>query len=48
MIVAIIVIGIILIPITILWVKGIDNMKENYPDYLGDDLFDEDDKNHVL
>lgn len=30
------------------WVVGIDFMKENHPDYKGDDLFgefDEDDKN---
>lgn len=23
------------------WVKGIDYMKENHPDYKGEDLFDE-------
>jgi hypothetical protein len=33
--------------ISILWVRGIDNMKQN-PDYKGYDLFDEDDKNHIL
>jgi hypothetical protein len=32
--------------ISILWVRGIDNMKQN-PDYKGYDLFDEDDKNHI-
>ena len=26
------------------WVKGIDYMDKNYPDYKGDDLFDEDKK----
>lgn len=39
---------IILIPLSILWVRGIDFMQENHPDYKGDDLFgefEEDDKN---
>ena len=31
--------------ISILWVCGIDYMNENNPDYKGEDLFDEDDKN---
>jgi hypothetical protein len=26
-----------------LWVRGIDNMKRNHPDYKGKDLFNEDD-----
>ena len=26
-------------PICFLWVKGIDYMKENHPDYKGKDLF---------
>ena len=30
------------------WVRGIDYMKENHPDYKGYDLFDEDDENHIL
>ena len=34
--------------ISILWVRGIDYMKENHPDYKGEDLFDEDDKNNIL
>lgn len=25
-----------------IWVKGIDYMDKNYPDYKGEDLFDED------
>jgi hypothetical protein len=33
------VIFISLLPIVILWVKGIDYMQENHPDYTGDDLF---------
>jgi hypothetical protein len=33
--------------ISILWVRGIDSMKQN-PDYKGYDLFDEDDENHIL
>lgn len=42
---------IILIPLGILWVKGIDFMNENHPDYKGDDLFgdfDENDKDCIL
>ena len=30
------------------WVRGIDYMKENHPDYKGYDLFDEEDKNNVI
>ena len=32
------------------WVKGIDYMKENHPDYKGEDWlnWDEDDKNTIL
>jgi hypothetical protein len=36
-----IVIGLVLlitIPISILWVKGISNMKENHPTYKGEDF----------
>lgn len=29
-------------------VKGLDYMQKNYPDYKGEDLFDEDDKDNVL
>ena len=28
-----------LTPIVILWIKGMDFMKKNHPDYTGDDLF---------
>jgi hypothetical protein len=28
-----------LTPIVILWIKGMEFMKENHPDYTGDDLF---------
>ena len=37
--------------ISYLWVQGIDYMKENHPDYKGDDLFgdfDENDKDSLL
>jgi uncharacterized membrane protein (DUF441 family) len=34
--------------VSILWIRGIDYMKENHPDYKGEDLFDEDDKNNIL
>lgn len=38
------VIGIVIffaIFVSILWVNGIDHMKENHPDYKGDDFLDE-------
>jgi hypothetical protein len=38
-------IGVILtisICISVIWVNGINYMQENYPDYRGEDLFDED------
>jgi hypothetical protein len=37
-----------LAPIVILWIKGMEFMKENHPDYTGDDLFgsfDDDEEN---
>jgi hypothetical protein len=37
--------------ISYLWVRGIDYMNENHPDYKGDDLFgefDENDKDSIL
>ena len=51
MVVVILIILIIFIPLTLLWVKGIDFMNENHPDYKGDDLFgdfDENDKDCIL
>jgi hypothetical protein len=30
------------------WIRGIDIMKENHPDYRGKDFFDEEDDIHVL
>jgi hypothetical protein len=47
-------VGLILFGITMvgliswLWVKGIDYMKENYPNYEGEDFFNEEDKNEIL
>ena len=39
---------VIVIPIAILWVRGIDNMKNKYPDYKGEDFLNWDDnKNHT-
>jgi hypothetical protein len=29
------------------WVRGIDFMKENHPDYRGEELFDEEDDIHI-
>jgi hypothetical protein len=43
----VIVVGII----SYFWVRGIDYMKENHPDYKGEDLFgdfDENDKDNIL
>lgn len=37
------IIFIVLLPITLLWVRGIDYMQTNHPDYKGEDLFGEDD-----
>lgn len=36
--------------VALLWVRGIDYMKENHPDYKGDDLFgkfDDEDEEHI-
>ncbi len=30
------------------WVRGIDYMKENHPDYKGEDLFGEEDKDEIF
>jgi hypothetical protein len=38
---------VVAIIISILWVRGIDNMKNNHPKYKGYDLFDEEDKNSI-
>ena len=43
MVVGIIVTFIVVVPISILWVRGIDNMKKNHPDYKGEDFLDWDD-----
>ena len=34
--------------VAIFWIRGIDYMKTNHPDYKGDDLFDEEDKNNII
>lgn len=39
-----VIICIILIPVAWLWIKKIDYMYKNHPDYKGEDLFDEDDE----
>ena len=36
--IAILITLVVTIPISILWVKGISNMKEKHPDYDGDDF----------
>jgi len=45
MVIGIIVILIVVVPIAILWVRGINNMKKNYPDYKGEDWLNWDRKN---
>jgi hypothetical protein len=30
-----------MIPLAFLWVRGIDSMKKDYPEYKGEDLFDD-------
>jgi hypothetical protein len=39
-----IVCGVAFSAVIILWVEGIDYMKKNHPDYKGEDLFNEEDK----
>jgi hypothetical protein len=34
--------------VAVFWVRGIDYMKTNHPNYKGEDLFNEEDKNHIL
>ena len=48
MLVVIIVLSVLLMLLSYVWVKGIDNMNENYPDYKGEDFFNEEDKNEIL
>ena len=48
MLVVIIVLGVLLTILSYVWVKGIDNMNKNYPDYKGEDFFNEEDKNEIL
>lgn len=33
--------ALIIIGISVIWVRGVDYMEENYPDYRGEDLFNE-------
>ena len=37
----------LLIAVVVVYVKGIDFMRDNHPDYKGYDLFDEEDKDSV-
>ena len=46
--IAILISFLVTLPIVILWVRGIDNMKKNHPDYKGEDFLDWDDnKTHT-
>ena len=50
MFIVIVIIFLVTIPIVWSWVKGIDYMHKNHPDYKGNDLFgewDDDDKNQI-
>ena len=48
MLVAIIISFIVATIISIIWVRGIDYMRENHPDYKGEDFLNWDDnKNHT-
>jgi hypothetical protein len=42
-----IVIGISLSLVVILWVSGIDYMKNNHPDYKGEDFFNEEEDEEI-
>lgn len=48
MVFIILVVVVLLMIVSYLWVKGIDYMKEKYPDYKGEDFFNEEDKNEIL
>jgi hypothetical protein len=39
-----IIFGLVFSAVIILWVEGIDFMNKNYPDYKGDDLFNDKEK----
>jgi len=39
-----IIFGLVFSVIIILWVEGIDYMNKNYPDYKGDELFNDNEK----
>ena len=48
MLVIISIICILALIISFFWIRGIDYMNENYPDYKGEDFFNEEDKNEIL
>ena len=39
---------VVVLVVSILWVRGIDYMDKNHPDYKGEDFFNEEDKNEIL
>ena len=46
--IAILITLVIVIPISIMWVRGIDYMKKNHPEYKGEDFLNwDDDKVHT-
>ena len=48
MVVAIIILTILLVPIVWRWVVGIEYMDKNYPEYKGEDLFQDDEKDKTV
>jgi hypothetical protein len=45
--IAILIILLIVVPLSIFWVRCIDYMKQNHSNYKGLDLFDEEDKYEI-
>lgn len=43
----IVILILLLVAVVYVYVKGIDYMRDNHPDYKGNDLFDEEDQDSV-
>jgi hypothetical protein len=41
-----IILTLLLLSASLVWANGIDDMKNNHPDYKGDDLFNNEDENN--
>jgi len=44
LLIIVLIISILSLIMSIFWIRGIDYMKDNFPDYNGEDLFDENNK----